>query len=128
MHCTKLGNFEISLGKWNIFFRENVFNFWNLYTFLYSQWANFSIKRIFSNSNNIPGGVNPFFKHIECCNFQTIPVMYIKVYIFRMEMSHTFMYKTVIIRKLQCAVFFTISGLTPSLMTCITRLSCGSIA
>ena len=28
-----------------------------------------------------------FFKHIECCNFQTITVMYLKVYIFGMEMS-----------------------------------------
>ena len=28
-----------------------------------------------------------FLKHIECCNFQTISVMYIKVYISGMEMS-----------------------------------------
>ena len=28
-----------------------------------------------------------FLKHIECCNFQTITVMYIKVYISGMEMS-----------------------------------------
>ena len=28
-----------------------------------------------------------FVKHIECCNFQTITVMYIKVYISGMEMS-----------------------------------------
>ena len=33
-------------------------------------------------------GVNPiFFKHIECLNFQTITVMYKKVYISGMEMS-----------------------------------------
>ena len=29
-----------------------------------------------------------FLKHIECCYFQTMTVMFIKVYIFRMEMSH----------------------------------------
>ena len=28
-----------------------------------------------------------FFEHIECCNFQTIIAMYIKVYISVMEMS-----------------------------------------
>ena len=35
------------------------------------------------------GGMNPIFflKHIKCCNFQTITVMYIKVYIFGMGMS-----------------------------------------
>ena len=27
-----------------------------------------------------------FLKHIECCNFQTITVVYIKVYISGMEM------------------------------------------
>ena len=34
------------------------------------------------------GGVNPnFLKHIECCNFQIITEMYMKVYISGMEMS-----------------------------------------
>ena len=38
--------------------------------------------------SNIKGGVNPFFlKHSECCNLQSITVMYIKVYISGMEMS-----------------------------------------
>ena len=42
------------------------------------------LKNIFGD-----GGFNPiFFKHIECCNFQTFTVMYVKVYIFEMEMSH----------------------------------------
>ena len=37
----------------------------------------------------VKGSVNPIFlKHIKCCNFQTITVMYIKVYIFWMEISH----------------------------------------
>ena len=31
--------------------------------------------------------IQNFLKHIECCNFQTITVMYIKVYISGMEMS-----------------------------------------
>ena len=43
----------------------------------------------YSNVIYVKGGVNPifFFKHIECCNFQTITVMYIKVYISGMKMS-----------------------------------------
>ena len=46
------------------------------------------IAYLHENNNALPmashkGGVNPIFlKHIECCNFQTITVMYIKVYNF----------------------------------------------
>ena len=49
----------------------------------------------------VKGSVNPIFlKHIECCNFQTITVMYTKVYISGMEMSQRILLRYQILPKM----------------------------
>ena len=49
----------------------------------------FKFKQFECLYTNLRGVSTQFFLNIvECCNFQTMTVMYIKVYIFGMEMSH----------------------------------------
>ena len=57
---------------------------------LFHRWISSAISVLqIENSHNILMGVwtQILFKHIECCNFQTVTVMYLKVYISGMEMS-----------------------------------------